>query len=195
MHSQPSLPGIDVEPIPTDRLFFAIFPDTDTAASIEQFARSLREKHGLHGKLLATERFHISLQPVGDFAGVPPDTLSMAGKAAGVAAAVTAPFEIVFDRAMSFAGQPGNYAFVLRGSNGDSTLVAFHQALGEAMERAGIKLKASHYTPHMTLLYGDRRIAEQMIEPVALRVREFVLVRSLIRRQQYVPLARWPLLS
>jgi 2'-5' RNA ligase len=195
MHSQPSLPGIDVPPIPTDRLFFAIFPETDAAASIGQFARSLREKHALNGDVLAPDRFHISLRPVGDFAGLPPDALAMAGKAAGVAAAVTAPFEIVFDRAMSFAGQPGNYAFVLCGSNGDSTLAAFHQALGEAMERAGLKLKASHFTPHMTLLYGDRRIAEQMIEPVALRVREFVLVRSLMGRQQYVPLARWSLLS
>lgn len=194
MHSQPSLPGIDVAPIPTDRLFFAIFPETDTASSIGQFARSLREKLGLNGELLATDRFHTSLHHIGDFAGLPQDTLAMACKAADAVAA-TPPFEIVFDRAMSFVGRPRHHPFVLSGSDGVAALTAFHQTLGVAIERAGLKLRKSHYAPHMTLLYGDRCIAEQAIEPVVCSVREFVLVRSLIGRKQYVALARWTLLS
>ena len=195
MHSQSSLPGIDVAPIPTDRLFFAIFPDTDTALSIGRFARGLREKHGLNGELLATERFHISLHHIGDFVGLPQDILAMAGDAAGVATVVMSPFEIVFDRAMSFVGRPRNHPFVLCGSDGVAALTAFHQALGGAIERAGLKLRKLHFTPHVTLLYGDRCIAEQIVEPVAWTVREFVLVHSLIGRKQYVPLARWTLLS
>ncbi|MBI2278048.1 MAG: 2'-5' RNA ligase family protein [Dechloromonas sp.] len=193
MHSQPSLPGIDIAPIPTDNLFFAIFPETDAAVSIENFARASREKHGLNGKLLATERFHISLHHIGNFAGLPQGILAVAGKAA-TAAAVMPPFEIVFDRAMSFVGRPGNHPFVLCGSDGVAALTAFHQALGAAMERAGLKPRKSHYTPHITLMYGDRCIAEQVVEPVAWTVRGFALVRSIARRP-YALLARWTLLS
>lgn len=193
MHSQPSLPGIDVAPIPTDNLFFAIFPETDVAISIEKFARASREKHGLNGKLLATDRFHISLHHIGNFAGLPQDILAMAGKAAGAAAAVMSPFEIVFDRAMSFDGRPGNNPFVLCGHDGVAALAAFHQVLGAAMERAGLKLRKSRYTPHITLLYDDRCIAEQAVEPVAWSVREFALVRS-VARKPYVLLGRWTLL-
>ena len=163
MHSQLSLQGIDVAPIPTDRLFFAIFPDTDTALSIGRFARGLREKHELNGELLATERFHISLHHIGDFVGLPQDILAMAGNAAGVAAASMSPFEIVFDRAISFAGRPHHHPFVLCGSDGVATLTAFHQALGGEIERAGLKLRKLHFTPHVTLLCGDRCIAERAI--------------------------------
>jgi len=118
----------------------------------------------------------------------------MAGKAADAAATVMQPFEIVFDRTMSFVGRPGNHPFVLCGSDGVAALTAFHQALGVAMERAGFKLRKSHYTPHMTLLYGDRCIAEQIVEPVAWTVREVVLVRSLLGQKEYFPLARWTFL-
>lgn len=193
MHSQPSLRRIDVAPIPIDNLFFAIFPETAAAVSIEKFARASREKHGLNGKLLATDRFHISLHHIGNFAGLPPDILAMAGKAAEAAAAVMPPFEIVFDRAMSFGGRPGNHPFVLCGRDGVAALTAFHQVLGAAMERAGLKLQKSHYTPHITLLYDGRCIAEQTVEPVAWSVREFALVRSVVR-EPYVLLGRWTLL-
>jgi 2'-5' RNA ligase len=102
---------------------------------------------------------------------------------------------------MSFAGRPGNHPLVLRGSDGVAALTALQQALVVAMEKAGFKLRKSHFTPHVTLLYGDRCIAEQVVEPVAWSVREFVLVHSLLRRKleqkqkQYVPLARWTFLS
>lgn len=194
MHLQPSLPGIDVAPRPTDRLFFAIFPETEATVRIKQFAQGLGDKYGLNGKVLETERFHVSLHHLGDFAGLPQGILPMAGKAAAVVAAVTPSFEIVFDRAMSFAVRPGNHPFVLCGTDGVATLTAFHQALGVAMARAGLKLRKSHYTPHLTVLYDNRRIAKQIVEPVAWTVREFVLVRSLLDLTQYVPLARWPLL-
>lgn len=187
------LPGFDAEPVPTDRLFFAIFPDADAAKRIEQVALHLRREHGLKTKPHAIERFHISLHHIGDFVGLPRDILAMAGEAAH-GAAVRRPFEIVFDRAMSFVGRPGHHPFVLHGGDGVAAITTFHQALGAAMEKAGFKLRKSHYTPHLTLLYGDRHIAEQVVEPVAWTAHEFVLVRSLLGRTQYVPIARWKLL-
>ena len=47
--------------------------------------------------------------------------------------------------------------------------------------------------PGMTLLYGDREIKEEAIEPIDWTVREFVLVHSLLGRNRYSALARWPL--
>lgn len=193
MPFQPSLPGIDT-PRPTDNLFFAIFPEAGAAESITRLAQDLSEKHGMNDEVFAAEHFHISLHHLGNFVGLPQDILAMAGKAAAAAAAVRPSFEVVFDRAMSFAGSPGNHPFVLCGTNGVAALTAFRQALGAAMARAGLKFRKSHYTPHLTLLYDGRRITEQIIEPVAWTVREFVLVRSLLGRGIYVPLARWTLL-
>lgn len=198
MHSQPSLPGFDPEPVAEDRLFFAIFPDADTAQSIAQLAGCLSKAHEVKGKILPAERFHISLHHLGDYAGVPRDILAMAAKAAAAVSGKMLPFGIAFDRAMSFRGSPGHHPFVLRGSDGLVPLAAFHQALGIELARAGFKFRKSHYTPHLTLLYGDRLIAEQAIEAISWTVRELVLVHSLINREHlepYVPLARWTLSS
>jgi len=194
MPFQPSLPGIDT-PRPTDNLFFAIFPEAGAAECITRLAQDLSGKHGMKGEVFAAEHFHISLHHLGNFVGLPQDILAMAGKAAAAAAAVRPSFEVVFDRAMSFAGSPGNHPFVLCGTDGVAELTAFRQALGAAMARAGFKFRKSHYTPHLTLLYGDRCIAEHVIKSVGWTVREFVLVCSLLGLGQYVSLARWSLLS
>lgn len=116
MPMQASLPGFDAAPKPTDRLFFAIFPDTDAAARIAELARRLRGEHGLNGKLIDTARFHVTLLHLGDFAGLPQDIVTRAGEAA--AAVAMPPFEITFDRAMSFLGRLGELPFVLRGGQG-----------------------------------------------------------------------------
>lgn len=194
MHPQSSLPGIDAEPIPTDRLFFAIFPGADIAEGIGRFAKGFFSKQRLNGDLLAATRLHISLHHVGDFVGVPQGMLAMAGSAASAVYDEIPPFEIAFDRAMSFVGRPGHHPFVLCGSDGIVALSAFRNALGDAMARAGFKLRNTHYTPHVTLLYSDRLVPEQPIEPIAWTVREFALVRSLIGLQRYELLGRWSLL-
>jgi hypothetical protein len=71
--------------------------------------------------------------------------------------------------------------------------VKLHFALGEAMKRArmGRHLR-SHFTPHMTLLYDSRVVPERRIEPVLLKVRDFVLVHSIIDQHQHIGLARLP---
>jgi 2'-5' RNA ligase len=64
--------------------------------------------------------------------------------------------------------------------------------LGAAMATAGFVLKAqSRFTPHVTLLYDERHFPEETVETIGWTVSEFVLVRSLLGRSEYVPLARW----
>jgi len=194
MPEQPSLPGFDAAPEPRDRLFFAIFPDADTAARIAQLARHLRGEYGLKGQLLTTGHFHVSLHYLGDYVGLPQSIVAAASEAAATVAMPS--FEVTFERTASFSGRPGNRPFVLRGGDGVAALTAFQLALGLAMAKAGFRgsRAKSHYTPHVALLYDDRCVAERAVETVAWTVHEFVLVHSLIGLGQHVPLARWPLL-
>ena len=55
----------------TDRLIFATILDAGSASGVDQLRRELRAKHRLRGKAIATERLHVTLHHVGDFAGLP----------------------------------------------------------------------------------------------------------------------------
>lgn len=183
--------GVGVVPTKTDRLFFAIYPDSHAAARIERLARNLRQAHRLRGKPLAIERFHITLHYLGDYPGLPQDILAAATEAA--ASVAMPPFEVSFDRVSSFR-RPRKLPFVLRAGDHVATLMAFHRTLGTAMTTVGLAhCVAPQYTPHVTLLYDDRCVADERVEPIAWTVREFVLVDSLIGRGRHVALAHWPL--
>jgi 2'-5' RNA ligase len=180
----------DAPPV-TDRLFFAIFPDPATAAGIARHADTLRAAQQLSGRPLAPERFHITLHHLGDHAGVRRDIVAMAGEAAE---AITAsPFEVTFDRAASFHNG-GNNPFVLQGGEGLDALKAFQRDLGLAMARAGLgKLVDKSFTPHVTMLYDKRLIAEQPIAPVRWSVGGFTLIHSLLGRTEHIVLGNWAL--
>ena len=175
----------------TDRLFFAIFPDPATAAGVARRAGQLRTAQGLDGRPLAADRFHITLHHLGDHAGVRRDIVAMATEAAEAVAA--SPFDVTFDRAGSFHNG-GNNPFVLQGGEDLEALKAFQRALGLAMARAGLgRLMSKTFTPHVTLLYDRRLVAEQPVEPVTWTVGDFTLVHSRLGRTEHVPLARWTL--
>jgi len=192
MPEQLGLPGFDAAPRPTDRLFFAIFPDAEAAARIAGLAGRLRADQGLKGRPLRPERFHITVNHLGDYVGLPQGVVAAASEAAAAIAAP--PFDVEFDRVESFRGRLGNRPLVLRGGDGLAALAAFQQALGAAMMKTGLgRWVERSFTPHVTLLYDDLAVDEQAVEPVRWTVREFVLIHSLLRRTQHIPLARWPL--
>ncbi len=178
---------------PSDNLFLAIVPDRDAAAVITRLALRLRVHHGLHGRPLAANRFHVSLIPLGRFAGVRPDLVARADKAVAEIAATTRSFTATFDRALSFAGRPGNHAFVLRMSTPNAALQKFRQDLGAACGRFGFPRAHSQFVPHVTLLYDAQNVTEQEVEPVSWNATEFTLVRSLVGQSRHIPLAHWSL--
>jgi 2'-5' RNA ligase len=195
MAVQEALPGFDVVPRQTDRLFFALFPDAATAARIGLLAQDLRVEHRLRGNALEVSRFHVTLHHLGDHAGLPTDLVVAARTAAERVSAQ--PFEVVFDHAVSFAGRsrkPGKKPFVLRGGEGLAAVVDFQRRLGEAMKAtvAG-RYAEARFTPHLTLLYDDREVAQRPVDPVGWTVNEFVLVHSLIGQTKHIVLGRWPL--
>jgi 2'-5' RNA ligase len=177
--------------VPADRLFFAIFPDASAAGRIARLARDLSDQHGLKGKPFATARFHISLFHLGDFVGLP-QRIVMAAKHAAARVAPLA-FDVTFDRAVCFRGK-GNRPLVLCGGEGFAPLIALRQSLRAAMKPSGSARGAgSAFTPHVTLLYDDRTVAEQPVEAISWTVRELFLVHSLIGQSRYIRLGQWRL--
>lgn len=176
----------------TDRLFFAVFPEPAVARRIAMLGEELRCRHALKGKVLAAERLHVSLQLVGDYAGVPDEIVAAAAKVA--ATIQRSAFTATFKSAVSLRGRADNQPFVLRGNDGVIALTMLQQALGEAMDKAGLGRAPAHHAPHLTLMYGDRFVAEQALEQeICWAVHEFVLVHSLLGRGCYRHMDRFPL--
>ena len=169
---------------PTDRLFLAVLPDQETAVRIAKRVRHLRLSHGLTGKGVRPEHFHVTLCRIGNGIGVPHDVVDRVKERAGSVAMPS--FRVSFDRAESFK----NGALVLRG-DGTIGLEILQQRLSDALD--GQPRKARVFTPHVTLLRDSHRVPEQLIEPIEWTVREVVLVHSLIGRTEHRHLARWTL--
>ena len=149
-------------------------------------AEVLKAAHAFRGRLTTPERLHVTLLSLG---GLP---RQMVEKACEVIGEVKAePFDISFDRTMSFRGQPGSRPFVLAGGDGLGRLKLFRRSLAAAFARNGLKhLGRRDFTPHVTLLFDDRAVDEQPFGPVGWTVRDLVLIHSMKGHEH---LARWPL--
>lgn len=194
MAEQPS--SSDVARLPKhtkDRVFFAVFADTDAASRIHWLTEELRRNLGLKGVPQSAERLHVTLFFIGDFLrGLPQARIRAA---ITVAASVASPvFEVGFDRVGSFAGRAGRNPLVLQGGDELAPLRAFREVLKSTLAHAGFR-DDSPYTPHATLLYDSHFVEEQRIEPIRWVVSEFALVHSLVGASTYRMLARWRLAS
>jgi RNA 2',3'-cyclic 3'-phosphodiesterase len=170
------------------RWFLAAVPDEAVAARIYRLARTLKRAHNFSGKPIASDRLHISLFFLG---GLPDHIVRMACEA--LTGVRMQPFDVSFDRVVSFRGKPGSRPFVLVGGEGPSQLKSFRQMLGDALTRRGLRREANtNFTPHVTLLYDARHAEEYPIEPISWTVHEFVLIRS---KNGHQHVARWPLRS
>ncbi len=174
---------------PLDRLFFAVLPDSQSATEIVRCAHALRKQHAMTSSVQDAGRMHITLQHLGDFVGVPHRIVESASAAA--AAVTMAPFDVTFDRAVSFGGDPKALPFVLLGGE-NTALKDFNKALGAAMAKALLPPDKT-FTPHVTILRDRVSAPETPIEPITWKVREFVLIHSLIGQTRHIPLGRWAL--
>jgi 2'-5' RNA ligase len=170
---------------PTDRLFLAVVPDERTRVRIAEKARHLRLSHGLTGRGIRPEHFHVALCRVGDGLGLPSDVVERVG--ARVEGLAMPSFPVCLDRAASFR----NGALVLRGDDGTIGLEVLQQRLSDALD--GEPRQARAFTPHVTLLRDGHCVPEQPIEPIEWTVREIVLMHGRPGRTPHRPLARWSL--
>jgi 2'-5' RNA ligase len=175
-------------------LFFALRPPPEMRGTLTQLGHSLCEQHGLEGALLKPENFHVTLHPFDQTEGDWPAEIIEAAKAA--AASITMPpFDVGFDRAMSFNRKKVTEPLVLLAMDQNlDGLLAFQYTLGTAMERVGLdQYVERHLTPHLTLLYDRKRIEMQAIEPLGWTAHEFVLIESLIGKSTHIERGCWPL--
>ncbi|NML31021.1 2'-5' RNA ligase family protein [Paraburkholderia antibiotica] len=193
MPEQLWLPGLEAPPALTDGLFFAVYPDSNTAAGIAKFAQRLCAEARVRSKPLAANRLHVTLRHLGNFAGgLPEDYVAAATRAA--AAVSMAPFTVEFDAVTSFAKKPRPGPAVMVGEDGVLGLHALHDALEAALKDVGIAPNA-RFTPHVTLAYGMPWAERRPAESACWNVREFALIHSLVGRTKHSVLARWPLVG
>ncbi len=172
-------------------LFFALLPDHSTAFLAETLALGLSRVHGLKGRPLDADRLHLTLCPVPLESGALPATVEKAKAAAAQVA--SGPFEVCLDTVRSFAHGGTRYPFVLSSSDRAEGLLALRQRLGLALKLAGLGGTQGSFTPHMTLLWADRMVAEAPILPVCWTAREFALVLSPVGQARHITLGRWRL--
>lgn len=170
----------------TDRLFFAVLPDAETAERIAERAAASRARHGLTGRLLKTGHFHVTLSTVHEGHGLP-DADEIEGWMARAGGISMPSFRVGLDRLMSFA----NGALVLTGDDSTVGMEVLQQRLCDSLDDT--PRPARRYTPHVTLLYDGRHIEAEPVEPIAWTVREVVLVHSLIGQTTLRHIARIPL--
>ena len=188
-----TLGGFAAQPA-SDRLFFAVYPDAQTARHIIELASSVRARHGLRGQPLRADRLHVTLHHLGDHAGLPESVVA----AAGVAAAKldTPPLEVSFDCVASFTGHAHKRPCVLRSGKEDANpaLFALQRTLGERLGVAGLGRHVERrFTPHVTLFYDEQVLAPEAVPPIEWDVGELALVHSLIGRGEHAVLGRWAL--
>ena len=161
---------------------------------VAQLGQTGRTEFGLVGKPISPDCLHVSLRAVGCYVKIP---VSVVEAARAVAAKVSAaPFQVAFNRVLSFRGNKARKPFVLI-SDDEHTLAqlrGFYGLLSTSLSEAGWRSASpKRFTPHMTLLYDRGLVPEMPVQPVSWLVKEFVLIDSLVGRSKYQILDRWPL--
>jgi 2'-5' RNA ligase len=182
---QPKLP---------DRVFFALFLEAKDYAAFLSLQRHLCDLNGITGSLLLKERFHVSLQHVGDYKRLR-SKIDFAARRSGRLVEMPS-FEVTFGQAVSFPGRPAAGGkppwrpFVLLADDGPVRELS--RLIGAAMKANGLK-SADHFAPHMTFAYDGKFVARQSIDPISFVAREFRLIHSLRGLTMYNDLDCWPL--
>lgn len=185
---QPSLPGLKIRRI--DRLFLALRPD---AATVDTIRRRLLPELCLENQVLGRARrvhaLHVSLVGIGTYEGVPKVRVARVSEA--VARFAYPAFDVGFDRITRFS--PSG-AVVLAGGADLRSLHEFSRAIRSALRKSGVKVPAdASFNPHMTLVYSKNPFDERRVTPVRWRVREVVLIHSMVGHSRHVILESWPL--
>lgn len=176
-----------------DGLLFLLRLGPLARSQARDLAARVHSEHGLRGRLIKPQLLHVTLHPFGEFDA---DDWPLAIVDAAIAAGDSLDwrsFGVVFDRVMSFDRRMAREPVVLVGDERRmAPLLAFQHALGEAMHKEGVGEYVRRFlTPHVTLLYDERRLQKQEAEPIAWTVREFELVRSYVGETRHETLGKW----
>jgi 2'-5' RNA ligase len=168
------------------RLFYALWPDAQVRLQLAAATERLQERHPrLGGYRVNPQRHHVTLYFLGD---------RLAEDAAlRLATGIkSAAFDLRFDRAGSFRNR--QIPVWLGCSSPPAACVELGRALRAALDGPAIPT-GPDFVPHVTVLRdASRRLPTEPVEPIDWKVREFVLVRSVLGpRPRYEVLHSYPL--
>jgi 2'-5' RNA ligase len=188
---EPSAPQVAVR-TETHRLFFALMPDAATRHEINHAAALVQQQHPeLRARWVRPERFHATLNFLGDFSALPDEVVEKARAAAhGMRAA---PFAWTLDYAASFRGREP--PCVLRGSQVPEPLLALWQNMHATLVETGLRLRNERqFTPHVTLAYARHELPQAVpVPPIVWQVDRFVLIHNVVGKGNYQILGSWGL--
>lgn len=163
------------------RLFFALWPDSDTRRQCHRIAQSLR---GV-GKPVADNNLHVTLLFLG---GV--DAGRQAALMQAVAVVSVQPMHLRFER-LSYWRKPAVVCLCARQT--DLAVSRLVERLMEIATQQQIAFDSRPYKPHVTLLRKAKALPEFQFEPVDWYARSFCLVESVSTPNgvEYRVLERW----
>ena len=194
MDPQLLLPGFVYSSRPKHDFYLTLRPLPAAAWAAEQVQRRFRPATRGRTGAVAPHRFHVSLHFLASDFEAP---IGLVRKVAEAAAMMSiAPFDVSFDRSLSFNENAGKHPFVLGGTErGLRDLRTFQQLLGFALIRSGVGQFVrpnARFNPHVTLFYSEEFLGEHPIEPIVWTVTEFVLVESFVG-ETHKTFGHWPL--
>jgi 2'-5' RNA ligase len=171
------------------RLFFALWPDAPVRRRIESAANALEA--GVDGRPIDPERYHLTLQFLGDFP-VLPDWLPGALRAARSVNAAAFPLDIDV-----VGGFPASRVGWLGASTSPAGLLSLRSALRQALDANGVPLRPEpSFQPHITIRRNARAMPSDAIAPIGWNVDGFVLIDSQAgRTPAYAVIGQWPLVA
>ncbi len=174
-------------------LFLCLYPETEARLAFGAAQESLRAEFGVDGGLTAFDRIHLSLAGFGEFAPGPDHrwTQRIARILKGVR---MRPFRIALNTLVSFRSSKPTRPVVMTGEDGVVGVSMLLGALGRELRANGVGHGVAS-TPHVTLGWSDVVVPEQHVEPVTWKVREFVLIDSILGAGRHEILGRFPLMS
>jgi RNA 2',3'-cyclic 3'-phosphodiesterase len=176
----------------THRLFFALMPGEATRQCMHRAAALLQQQYPeLRARWVNPERFHATLNFLGDYPALPADVVVQARSAADSLSA--SGFAWNLDYAASFRGrQP---PCVLRGTVVPDLLQALWQDMNKALAQVALHRHIERqFTPHVTLAYARQELPDAVpIPPISWQPRHFVLIHNVVGQGSYQVLGQWPL--
>lgn len=171
-------------------MFFALWPDEALRQRIDEATQHLAAAHATRGRRLSPQRYHLTLQFLGDFAPLLPSVVD--GAIAAAEDVRGAAFELSLDRSGNFGGTRVGWLGPTRTPAG---LQQLWEALGRALAGRGVPVRSTAtLTPHVTVLRDMRQpLPAAAIPPLPWAVDEFVLIDSRPGHGDYAVRHRWPL--
>jgi len=178
----------------THRLFFALMPDEATRHAIGRAAVMVQEQYPvLHARWVRPERYHATLNFLGDYPALPEEVIEKARTAAKQLCAVS--FLWTLDYATSFHGREP--PCVLRSTFVPNAMLVLWSDLNTVLAQAGLHRRNERpFTPHVTLGYGRRELQRATpIVPITWQIESVALIHNVVGKGDYQQLGRWPLLN